>query len=69
MDYSPPGSSVNGIFQTRILEWIVTSFSRGSGEGDLPGDLPDPMTKPMSPALKADSLPLSYLGRSSACNL
>ena len=28
MDCSPPGSSVNGILQTRILEWVATSFSR-----------------------------------------
>ena len=27
---SPPGSSVHGIFQARILEWIAISFSRGS---------------------------------------
>ena len=30
MDYRPPGSSVHGIFQATILEWIATSFSRGS---------------------------------------
>ena len=30
MDYSPPGSSVHGITQTRILEWVAISFSRGS---------------------------------------
>ena len=30
MDYSPPGSSAHGIFQTRILEWVASSFSRGS---------------------------------------
>ena len=23
MDYSPPGSSVNGIFQARILDWVA----------------------------------------------
>ena len=27
---SPPGSSVHGIFQARIPEWVVISFSRGS---------------------------------------
>ena len=27
---SPPGSSVHGIFQARILEWVAISFSRGS---------------------------------------
>ena len=30
MDCSPPGSSVHGIFQARILEWVVISFSKGS---------------------------------------
>ena len=30
MDCSPPGSSVHGIFQARVLEWVATSFSRGS---------------------------------------
>ena len=29
MDGSPPGSSVYGIFQARLLEWIVISSSRG----------------------------------------
>ena len=30
MDCSPPGSSVHGILQARILEWLVISSSRGS---------------------------------------
>ena len=30
MDYSPPGSSVHGILQTRMLEWVAVSFSKGS---------------------------------------
>ena len=30
MDCSPPGSSVHGIFHSRILEWDAFSFSRGS---------------------------------------
>jgi len=30
MDCSPPGSSVHGIVQARVLEWIAISFSRGS---------------------------------------
>ena len=48
MDDSPPGSSVHGILQARILEWVAISFSR---------DLPDPGVKPRSPTLQADSLP------------
>ena len=30
MDCSPPGSSVHGIFQAEILEWIAISSTRGS---------------------------------------
>ena len=40
-DCSSPGSSVHGIVQVRILEWIVISFS---------GALPDPGIKSVSPA-------------------
>ena len=29
-DCSPPVSSAHGISQARILEWVATSFSRGS---------------------------------------
>ena len=32
MDCSPPGSSVCGISQARILEWVAISFSRGSSQ-------------------------------------
>ena len=48
MDCSPPGSSVCGILQARILEWVAIPFSR---------DLPDLGIQPSSPALQADSLP------------
>ena len=30
VDCSPPGSFIHGILQARILEWVATSFSRGS---------------------------------------
>ena len=32
VDCSPPGSSVHGILQARILEWVAISFSRGSSQ-------------------------------------
>ena len=32
MDCSPPGSSVHGILQVRILKWVAISFSRGSSQ-------------------------------------
>ena len=35
MDHSPPGSSVRGILQAKILEWVAICFSRGSS---LPRD-------------------------------
>ena len=31
MDCSPPGSSVHGIFQTRVLEWGAIAFSKING--------------------------------------
>ena len=39
MDGSPPGSSVHGISQARILEWVAIPF---------PGDLPHPGIKTIS---------------------
>ena len=45
MDYSPPGSSVHGILQTKIIEWVVCP---------PPGNLPNPGIESaslMSPAL------------------
>ena len=35
MDCRPPGSSVHGLLQARILEWVIISFSRGFS---WPGD-------------------------------
>ena len=32
MACSLPGSSVHGVFQARILEWVAISFSRGSSQ-------------------------------------
>ena len=55
-DFSLPGSSVLGISQARILEWVAISISRASSQ---PGIEPE---SPVSPALQADSLPLSYQG-------
>ena len=45
MDYRPPGSSVHGILQARILEWVAMPSSRGSSQ---PGIEPRSL---MSPAL------------------
>ena len=64
MDCSPPGSSVHGILQARVLEWVFLS----------PGDLPDPGMEPvsiLSPVLAGRLffffflLPLVPLGKSS----
>ena len=32
MDCSLPGSSLHGVLQARILEWVAISFSRGSSQ-------------------------------------
>ena len=32
VDYSPPGSSVHGFLQARILEWVAVPFSRKSSQ-------------------------------------
>ena len=48
MDCSPPGPSVQGIFQARRLEWVAFHFSRGSSQ---------PRDQTRVPALQADSLP------------
>ena len=53
IDYSLPGSSVHGILQARILEWVAMQ----------PGDLPNPGIKPRSPTLQADSLPSEPQGK------
>ena len=47
-DCSPPGFSVHGILQARILEWVAMPSS---------GDLPGPEIESRSPALQVDSLP------------
>ena len=48
MDCSPPGSSVHGILQTRILEWVAIPFSKGSSNSGI---------KAGSTELQANSLP------------
>ena len=57
MDRSLPGSSVHGILQARILEWVAMLSSRG---------LPHPEIKPTSlasPALQAGSLHTESAGK------
>jgi len=56
-DCSPPDSSVPGILQARILEWLACP---------PPEDLPNPGTEPaspVSPTMQADSLPLVTPGK------
>ena len=48
IDYIPPGSSVHGILQAKILEWVAIPS---------PGALPDPGTEPGSLAWQAESSP------------
>ena len=57
MDCSPQGSSVHGLLQARILEWVAIPS---------PADLPNPGIEAESlapPALQAESLPSEPLGK------
>ena len=58
MDYSLPGSSVHGIFQARVLEWVAISFSRGSSQ---------PRDRSGFPELQADALPSEPPGKPILC--
>ena len=63
MDCSLPGSSVHGIFQERVLEWVVISFSRGSSQpmDRTQGSNPHPLHLLH---WQANSLPLAPPGKS-----
>ena len=54
MDYSLPGSSVHGILQARVLEWLPFPSL---------GDLPNPGIEPGSSVLQADSLLTELQGK------
>ena len=65
MDCSPSGSSVHGISQAGILEWVAISFSKGYSQ---------PKDRMPSPALKAGSFTtgtslVAQLGKESTCNV
>ena len=55
LDCSPPSSSVHGISQTRILEWVAFSFRGSSWPRDQ-------TMSPAAPSLVGRSLPLNHLG-------
>ena len=52
--FCSPGSSVHGILQARVLEWVAIPS---------PGDLPDPGIEPRSSALQEDGLPSEPPGK------
>ena len=54
VDCSLPGSSLHGILQARVLEWVAISFSRGSSQ---------PGNQTGVSALQADSLPIELSGK------
>ena len=54
MDYSLPRSSVHGILQVRILEWVAILFPRGSSQ---------PRDRTGSPTLQVDSFPVELRGK------
>ena len=54
-DCNPPGSSIHGVLQSGILEWVALFYSRGSSN---PGIETESLA---SPASQVDSLPRSNL--------
>ena len=52
-----PGSSIHGIFQARILEWVAHSFFRGSSQPKYQ------IRGSVSPVLQADSIPTEPWGK------
>ena len=54
MDCSLQASSVHGILQAKMLEWVAIRFKR---------DLPDSGIEPKFPTLQADSLPSEPPGK------
>ena len=54
-DHNLPGSSVHGIFQAKILEWVAISF--------LQGIFPSRGSKPGLPPLQADVVPSEPPGK------
>ena len=54
MDCSLPGSSVHGISQARIPEWVAISFSR---------DIPDSGIEPVAPVLAVGFFTTEPLGK------
>ena len=57
VDCSPPGSSVHGILQARILEWVACP---------PPGNYPDPGTEPASLTLCADGDDVGDIGENAS---
>ena len=62
MDCNPPDSSVHGIVQTRLLEWVAISSLK---ESSWPRDWTIPS---VSPALQEDSLPSEPSGKPRCVN-
>ena len=55
MDCSLPHSSIHGIFQARVLEWVAISFSRGSSrprDRTQVSHTVQPLSEELSPGLR-----------------
>ena len=54
MDCSPPGSSIHGIFQARVLEWGAIAFSRAGVGRTRQDKLPGYLGSEVNPAWLTD---------------
>jgi len=64
MDCSPPGSSVLGIFQARVLEWGATAFSNFNATLSIYSNLSFPYCVYKSLLYICDSIPALQIGSS-----
>ena len=62
IDSNPPGSSIPGILQARILEWVAISFSNAYMHAKLPQSCPT-LYDPMDSSLPGSSIHRSLQAR------
>ena len=69
MDCSPPGSSIHGIFQTRVLEWGAIAFSMTGGPSKEQETSKPPPTRRVPERSKGDTMYLTTSQNPSRCHL
>ena len=63
MDCSPLGSSIHGIFQARVLEWVAIAFSKYCTEGIKKKKIPKKKKSKKAKWLSEEALPIAEESR------